>query len=111
LILLELRRNAMRLTLIVGLCLVAAACSRADQTKVGGDARAAGHDLANAAREVPNDPNLRRAGADAKQTAQDTAAALRKTAAEAERKSGQALIDTGEKAKHAADTKPDNGTP
>ena len=93
----------MRLILIAGLCLAAAACSRSDEAKVQEDTRAAGHDLADAARKVKDDPTVRQTGEDAKQAAHDAAVALRKGAAEAEVKTGQAMIDTGDKAKRAAD--------
>ena len=93
----------MRLILIAGLCLAAAACSRSDEAKVQEDTRAAGHDLADAAQKVKNDPTVRQTGEDAKHVAHDAAVALRKGAAEAEVKTGQAMIDTGDKAKRAAD--------
>jgi len=92
----------MRLILIAGLCLAAAACSRSDQAKVQEDTRSAGHDLANAAQDVKNDPTIKQAGVEAKEAAHDTAAALRKGAAEAEVKTGQAMIDAGDKTKRAA---------
>jgi hypothetical protein len=92
----------MRLILIAGLCVAAAACSRADQAKVQQDTRAAGHDLADAAQNVKDDPTVRQAGAETKQAAHDAAVAVRKGAAEAEVKTGQALIDAGDKAKRAA---------
>jgi hypothetical protein len=92
----------MRLVLIAGLCLAAAACSRADENKVQQDTRAAGHDLADAARSVKDDPTVRQAGVDAKQAAHDAAVAMRKGAAEAEVKTGQAMIDAGDKTKRAA---------
>ena len=92
----------MRLILIAGLCLAAAACSRADDAKVQQDTRAAGHDLADAARSVKDDPTVKQAGVDAKQAAHDAAVAVRKGAADVEVKGGQALIDAGDKTKRAA---------
>ena len=92
----------MRLMLIAGLCLAAAACSRSDENQVRQDTRSAGRDLADAAHQVQTDPSVRRAGADARQAAHDAATALRKSAADAEVKGGQALIDAGVKTKRAA---------
>ena len=93
----------MRLILIAGLCLAAAACSRSDEAKVQQDTRAAGHDLSDAAQKVKDDPTVRHVGDDAKQATHDAAVALRKGAAEAEVKTGQAMIDAGDKTKRAAD--------
>jgi hypothetical protein len=93
----------MRLILIASLCLAAAACSRGDENKVREDANATGHDLADAARNVKNDPTVQQAGAEARAAAHDAAVSVRKGAAEAEVKTGQAMIDAGDKAKRAAD--------
>ncbi len=93
----------MRLILIAGLCLAAAACSRSSEDRVRQDARDAGHDVDNAAHSVATDPTVRRAGDDLKQAGHDTAVAVRHGAAEAEVKTGQAMIDAGEKAKRDAE--------
>jgi len=93
----------MRLILIAGFCLAAAACSPSDQSRAREDVRSAGHDVADAASNVKNDPTIRRAGDDLKQAGHDTAVAVRKGAAEAEINTGQAMIDNGDKAKRAAE--------
>jgi hypothetical protein len=98
----DARRTIMRLMLAACLCITAAACSPSDQSRARQDANAAGHDLANAAREVKNDPSVKQAGADAKHAANDAATAVRKGAAQAEIKTGEALIDAGDKAKTQA---------
>jgi hypothetical protein len=98
----------MRLILVASFCLTAAACSPSDQQRVSADARNAGHDVADATRDaahdIQNDPTVRQAGADARQAAHDTAVAVRKGAADAEIKSGEALIHQGDKAKAQAQT-------
>jgi len=92
----------MRLILVASLCLAAAACSRGDETRVREDAHAAGQDLASAAQNVKNDPTVQRAGADARDAAHDAANSVKKGAADAEIKSGEALIEAGDKAKAQA---------
>jgi hypothetical protein len=92
----------MRLILVATLCLAAAACSRGDENRTRADVRDAGHDVANAARDVKNDPTVKQVGADARAATHDAAVAVRKGAAEAEVKTGQALVDAGDKAKRAA---------
>jgi len=100
----------MRLILIAGLCLAGAACSPSDEDRARQDARDAGHNVDAAAHSVATDPAIQRAGDDLKQAGHDTAVAVRHGAADAEVKTGQAMIDAGEKAKHAAsDTRNDNG--
>ena len=92
----------MRAILIASLCLAAAACSRGDENRVRADTHAAGQDLADAAQSVKNDPAVQQAGADARQAAHDAAVSVRKGAADAEIKSGEALIQSGDKAKNQA---------
>jgi hypothetical protein len=92
----------MRLILVASLCLAAAACSRGDENRVRDDAHAAGQDVADAAQSVKNDPAVQQAGADARQAAHDTAVSVKKGAADAEIKSGEALIHAGDKAKSQA---------
>jgi hypothetical protein len=96
----------MRLILVASFCLAAAACSPSDQQRVSADARAAGHDVADATRDaahdIKNDPTVRQAGVDARHAAHDTAVAVRKGAADAEIKGGQALVQQGAKAKAQA---------
>ena len=92
----------MRLILVATLCIAAAACSRGDENRTREDVRSAGHDLANAAQNVKNDPTVKQAGADARAAAHDAAVAVRKGAAEAEVQTGKALVDAGDKAKRAA---------
>ena len=66
----------MRLILIAAFCLAAAACSRGDDDRLKADANATGH---------------------------DAVVSVRKGAAEAEAKTGQALIDAGAETKRAAE--------
>lgn len=100
----------MRIILIAGLCLAAGACSRSDQSRAQEDVRSAGHDVAQAAANVKNDPVLHQAGDDLKQAGHDTAVAVRKGAADVEINTGQAIIDHGDRAKRdAAQARADNG--
>lgn len=92
----------MRLILIAGLCLAAAACTRSDENKVRADTDTAGHQVAEAARGVRDDPTVKQVGADVRQAGHDTAVAVRRGAADAEVNTGQAMINEGERAKRAA---------
>jgi hypothetical protein len=94
--------NIMRLILIASFCLAAAACSRGDENRLREDARSAGHDVSQAAQNLQNDPTVRHAGAEARQAGHDAAVSLRKGAAEAEYKTGQAMVDAGNQAKRNA---------
>jgi hypothetical protein len=74
----------MRLTLLViATALIVVACSKSDDASVQRDLHNTGHDLAAAANKVRDDPDIRRAGDDARQTAADAAAELKKAGAEA----------------------------
>jgi Tfp pilus assembly protein PilP len=73
----------MRLALILVAALAASACSKSDDASVQRDLRDTGHDLAAATNKVRNDPDIRQAGEDARQTAADAATGLKKAGAEA----------------------------
>jgi hypothetical protein len=60
----------MRLAAILLACLMAAACSRSDASKLKEDTRAVGHDVASDVRKVGDDPNLKAAGTQLKVGAQ-----------------------------------------
>jgi len=92
----------MRLILIAGLCLAVSACSPSDQSRAREDVRSAGHDVAEAASNIKNDPTVHQAGDDLKQAGHDAAFAVRKGAADAEVNTGQAMVDNGDRARRAA---------
>ena len=94
----------MRLALLViatGLLVVA--CSKSDDASVQRDLKDTGHDLAAAANKVRNDPDVRQAGADARQTAADAAAELKKAGAEVKDQAQDAAAKTKDEAHQAGD--------
>ena len=105
----------MRLALILVAALAASACSKSDDASVQRDLRDTGHDLAAATNKVRNDPDIRQAGEDARQTAADAAAGLKKAGAEAKGQAqdaaAKAKVDArqaGDQARDSADSLRDN---
>ncbi len=105
----------MRLTVILAIALMATACSKSDDANVQHDLHDTGHDLAAAANKVRDDPDIKQAGADARQTAADAAAELKKAGAEvkdqAQDAAAKAKIDArqaGDQARDSANSLRDN---
>jgi hypothetical protein len=68
----------MRLVPVLIACLMAAACSRSDASKLKEDTQAVGHDVASDVRKVGDDPNLKAAGTHLKVATQKAGQDLRK---------------------------------
>jgi len=105
----------MRLAIILAAALALAACSKSNDGNVQADLHDTGNDLKAAASSVRNDPDIKQAGEDAKQTADDAAAQLKKAGAElkvqaedAADKTKAAAHKAGDDARNSADNLRDN---
>jgi hypothetical protein len=84
----------MRLVPILCLCLMAAACSRSDASKLKQDTQAVGHDVASDVRNAGDNSNLKAAGDQLKAAAHDTGADLHKAGQDISQHTHEAADDT-----------------
>ena len=94
----------MRVLAVALACLAITACSKSTTADLSHDVKDAGHELGAEAVKIKNDPDVRKAGDDAKKVGHDIAVSVKQDAATAKVEADKA----GDKAKRtAADVKDD----